>query len=80
LAFVASLAFTWLTISRIRYAFRNRLIPMLVQSVSRDQEPMLYWGVLGFEVACGSASVAIAIFSMLRLMEGAAAGLPLDAG
>jgi hypothetical protein len=53
---------------------------MMVQSISRDQEPMLYWGFIGFEIACGCASVAIAIFSMLRLMEGAAAGPPLDAG
>jgi hypothetical protein len=66
--------------SKIRHALKNRLIPMMVRSISRDEQPILYWGFLGFEVACGCASVAIMILSVLRLMAGADGEVPLDAG
>jgi len=80
LAFVGSLALAWLMISTIRYNLRNRLIPMKPQSVFRDEQPILYWGFLGFEIACGCAMIAIMIFSVLRLMENIDGGTPLDAG
>lgn len=80
LAFVGSLALAWLTVSTIRYSLQNRLIPMKPRSIFRDEQPILYWGFLGFEIACGAAMIAIMILSGLRLMEGIDGGTPLDAG
>jgi hypothetical protein len=74
LAFVGSLAVAWLMASSIRYTLRNRLIPMKVRSISRDEQPVLYWAFLGLEIACGCASIAIAILSVLRLISGADGG------
>lgn len=67
-ALVASLVLAWLMAWSIRDALQNRLIPMKVRSIARDEQPALYWSFLGFEIACGCASIAVAILSFLRLV------------
>lgn len=78
-AFFGSLVLAWLMTSRIRHNLRSRLIPMMVRSISRDEQPISYWGFVGLEIACGCASVAIMILSALRLMDGTNGEAPLDA-
>ena len=43
---------------------------MRVQSISRDEQPLLYWGFVGFEAACAGACVVIAVMCAVRLIEG----------
>lgn len=80
LAFTGSLALAWLIMSTIRFSLQNRLIPMKPRSIFRDAQPILYWGFLGFEIACGAASIAIMILSVLRLMESIGGGTTFSAG
>ena len=68
MAFAGSFALVWLTAASVRKALRSGLIPMKNGSISRGEQSALYWGFLGFEVACACAAVAIAILSLLRLV------------
>ncbi|MBN9595405.1 MAG: hypothetical protein J0G36_08635 [Afipia sp.] len=65
----AAFAVLYLTVSSILYAIRHRLIPVKAGSISRDTQSVLYWAFLGFEIACALASIAIAVLSILRLIE-----------
>jgi len=72
LGLAASAALAGLIAWSVRQALRDGIVPMKVQSISRGERPLLYWGFVGFEAACGCACVAIAVMSVLRLFEGGA--------
>jgi hypothetical protein len=68
LAFALAAALVLLVAGSLRYALREGIVPAKVRSISRQDEPVIYWSVLAFEAACGCLSLAVAITALLRML------------
>jgi hypothetical protein len=68
LALVLATVLALLIAGNVRFALRNALIPAKFRSIRRQDEPVLYWSMLAFEIACGAACLAIAILALLRIV------------